>query len=313
MFRADAHVGRSISMESGRTLRLRQLVQSEGFLGYLLVAPLALVLGLIAYPLVYAVYLSLTDKTVGFPGSYVGLRNFVELLNDEIFVSTVSNSIIYALVTLVFKLILGLGMALTLNEAVKGRDIFRATLLIPWITPTIVTCMAWLWMYDDMVGVLNAVLMKAGLISFPIPWLAQANSALTAVIISNVWRGFPYFGIMLLAALQGIPKDLYEAASVDGANVVQRFWNITIPGLRNVIMVVSIMSIIWALNDFEMVWLITRGQPFDRTHIFGTLTYKYAFETMQLGKGIAVSVFMAPLLVILILFVNRALRRGEAE
>ena len=270
-------------------------------LGAILVAPVLIYLLLLqAYPLVSAVLTSLTDKRIGTDGQFVGLENYIELANDPLFLRAVVNSILFTFGAIVFKLLLGLIMAMVLNQPLPLRYLWRALLFIPWTIPTIITVLTFRWMYSPTGGVFNHLLLSSGAIDFPVDWLGRPTNALISVIIVNIWRGTPFFGISLLGALQSIPNAWYEAAQIDGASRFQQFRFITLPSIRNVAILVTLVSTIWTLNDFQIIWVLTRGGPANSTQVFATLTYTEAFLNLELGRAIAISVFSIPILIVLI-------------
>lgn len=283
-------------------------------LGYALLLPLVLVLFVVlAFPVLTAISITLQDKRIGSPGAFIGLENYRRLLfEDTAFWRVVQNGFIFTVGSVSLKAIVGMAMAVLLNRRMLFRGFFRGLLLLPWVTPAVVTAMAWRWILDLM-GVFNYILTNLGILKLPIPWLAQYWSAQLSLIMVNAWRGFPFFGVTLLAGLQAIPVELYEAAEVDGASSWQRFWNITLPSLRTVILVVVILSTIWTFNDFSTVWLLTRGGPINATDVFATYTYKLGFETSRLGYGQTVSIILAPVLVLFILVLSPLMLRGENE
>ena len=283
-------------------------------LGYLLLTPLVIVLFLfLAYPIVTAVSITLQDKTIGLPGKFIWFENYRELLfDDPFFWQVVQNGFIFTFGSVATKLVVGMIMALVLNQKIKFRGLFRGIMLMPWVAPTVVTALSWRWILN-LQGVLNLTLKDLGLILIPIPWLAQYGTAILSLIMVNAWRGFPFFGITLLAGMQAIPQELYEAAEVDGASAWQRFWHITVPSLRTVMLVVTILSIIWTFNDFAIVWLLTGGGPGNATDVFATYTYKLGFRTSRLGYGETVSVILAPVLMLIIIVLTPLMLRGESE
>jgi len=181
-----------------------------------------------------------------------------------------------------------------------------------WVAPTVVTVLSWRWILDLM-GVFNYLLKGVGLLEMPVPWLAQYGTAILSLIMINVWRGFPFFGVTLLAGMQAIPQELYEAAEVDGASAWQRFRHITVPSLRTIIMVITILSIIWTFNDFSIVWLLTAGGPGYSTDVFATFAYKSGLRASRLGYGQSVSVILTPVLVLIIMMLSPLMLRGEGE
>ena len=288
------------------------MLPPDAGIGYLFVLPLVvLVLLLIAYPLGSAVYLSLTEKYVGYPPRFVGLKNYVELTGDPVFRKVVWNSAVFTVASVTVKLVIGLLMALSLHKALFARRLVRGILLLPWVVPTVITALAWHWMFDALRGFINVSLEPLGLISEPIAWLGQPATAMMAVVVVNIWRGFPFFGVSLLAGLQAIPADLYEAAAVDGASATQRFRHVTLPGLRPVILVTALISTIFTLNDFNIVYVMTRGGPGIATHILATYTYEVGFQALRWGRAVAVSMYLMPLVVVMIVVLARRLTRED--
>ena len=288
------------------------MLPPDAGIGYLFVLPLVvLVLLLIAYPLGSAVYLSLTEKYVGYPPRFVGLKNYVELTGDPVFRKVVWNSAVFTVASVTVKLMIGLLMALSLHKALFARRLVRGILLLPWVAPTVITALAWHWMFDALRGFINVSLETLGLIGEPIAWLGQPATAMMAVVVVNIWRGFPFFGVSLLAGLQAIPADLYEAAAVDGASATQRFRHVTLPGLRPVIFVTTLISTIFTLNDFNIVYVMTRGGPGIATHILATYTYEVGFQALRWGRAVAVSMYLMPLVVVMIVVLARRLTRED--
>ena len=288
------------------------MLPPDAGIGYLFVLPLVvLVLLLIAYPLGSAVYLSLTEKYVGYPPRFVGLKNYVELTGDPVFRKVIWNSAVFTVGSVTVKLMIGLLMALSLHQALFARRLVRGLLLLPWVVPTVITALAWHWMFDALRGFINVSLETLGLISEPIAWLGQPATAMMAVVVVNIWRGFPFFGVSLLAGLQAIPADLYEAAAVDGASATQRFRHVTLPGLRPVILVTALISTIFTLNDFNIVYVMTRGGPGIATHILATYTYEVGFQALRWGRAVAVSMYLMPLVVVMIVVLARRLTRED--
>ena len=268
-----------------------------------------LVLLLIAYPLGSAVYVSLTEKYVGYPPRFVGLKNYSELTADPVFRKVVRNSAVFTVVSVTAKLAIGLLMALALQAALFARRLVRGILLLPWVVPTVITALAWHWMFDALHGFINVSLQTLGLTGPPIAWLGQPTTAMVAVIVVNVWRGFPFFGVSLLAGLQAIPRDLYEAAAVDGASAWRRFWHITLPGLKHVMIVTILLTFIFTLNDFNIIYVMTRGGPGTATQVFATYSYEVAFNQLRWGRGVTIAIYAVPLLIAVIPLVSRALLR----
>lgn len=291
--------------------RLQDALDKERVLGYVLVAPAVILLvALIAYPFVIAVWLSVTDRVIAqsASGNFVGLDNFARIMQNSIFQQTVINTFNYTFVSVFFKLALGLLMALVLNEAIPFRNMFRGALLLPWVVPTSLSALGWLWMFDPTYSVVNWLLVNLGLTAKGPLWLGDPFWAMLSVQLVNIWRGVPFFGISLLAGLQTIPQELYEAAEVDGANAWQRFRHITWPLLIPVTTVVTLFSIIQTFGDFQIVYVLTRGGPMNTTHLFATLSHQIAILGAKISEGAAISLFMFPILVIVIILQLRYIR-----
>jgi multiple sugar transport system permease protein len=270
--------------------------------------------GLIVYPFYRAVWLSFTDKLVGYPERFVGLRNYLYLIHDDAFWSVAGNSVVFTIASVALKLLTGLAMALVLHATWRWRNFFRGLLLLPWITSTVIIALTWRWMFDAFPGrgFFNSLLIDTGLLAHPVAFMATPTGAMLAVIVANWWRGFPFFGVSYLAAMQSIPVALYEAAAVDGASRWGRFWHITLPGLKHIMIVTLLLSFIWTINDFNIIYVMTRGGPGTATQVFATYSYDVAFNQLRWGRGVTISIFLVPLLVVGIAFVSRyLLREGD--
>ena len=294
---------------------LRHVLGSDYRLGFLFVTPMVLlVLALVAYPFVYAVYLSLTQKFVGMPPVFVGFENYIRLASDGFFQRAVVNSFVFTFGSVAVKLILGMLMALVLMSRIRYRSFFTGVLLIPWVAPTVVSALNFLWIYDGSLGVLNYLLVKVfRILPQGVGWLSEPGTAMASVIFVNVWRGFPFFGISLLAGMKAISADMYEAAAVDGANAVQRFRHVTLPGVRNILIIVTLLSTIWTFNDFAIIYILTKGGPGGATQVLPVFTYEMAFGAQRLGEAIAVALYMLPGLAAVIIVLARYMRRGQAR
>jgi ABC-type sugar transport system permease subunit len=294
---------------------LKRLLGPDWRLGFLFVLPIVvLVLALVAYPFCYAIYLSMTRKFVGMPPVFVGFENYVRLASDGFFVRAVWNSLIFTFGSVVFKLMLGMAMALVLTSNIRFRSLFTGILLVPWVAPTVVSALNFLWIYDGSLGVLNYLLVKVfRILPQGVGWLSEAGTAMASVIFVNIWRGFPFFGISFLAGMKAIPGELYEAASVDGASALQRFFYVTLPSLRNIVIIVVLLSTIWTFNDFGIVYILTKGGPGGATMVLPVFTYEMAFGAQRLGDAIAVALYMLPPLALVIIVLSRHMRRGQAR
>jgi ABC-type sugar transport system permease subunit len=297
------------------TATLKRVLGPDWHMGFLFVLPIVvLVLALVAYPFCYAIYLSMTRKFVGMPAVFVGFENYVRLASDGFFLRAVWNSVIFTFGSVVFKLILGTAMALVLTSNIRFRSVFTGILLVPWVAPTVVSALNFLWIYDGSLGVLNYLLVKVfRILPQGVGWLSEAGTAMASVIFVNIWRGFPFFGISFLAGMKAIPGELYEAASVDGANALQRFCYVTLPSLRNIMIIVILLSTIWTFNDFGIVYILTKGGPGGATMVLPVFTYEMAFGAQRLGDAIAVALYMLPPLAIVIILLARYMRRGSAR
>jgi multiple sugar transport system permease protein len=293
---------------------ITRLLEQERWLAFALLAPTMVLLTLfIAYPFVKGVLLSVTDAKVGVPGKFVGLQNFEALINDSIFRVAVANTFIYTAVTTVFKLALGLWLALLLNRNFRGKAFTRAFILLPFIIPTVLSTFAWKWMFDPTFSVINWTLFKLGLISRRINWLGDPILAMISVIIVNIWRGVPFYAISLLAGLQTISPELQEAAAIDGARPWQRFWYVTWPLLLPVTMVVVLFSIIQTFADFQLVYVLTGGGPANATQLFATYAYQVGVGTGLLSQGAAISLAMFPVLLVVVIVQLLYIRRVETH
>jgi ABC-type sugar transport system permease subunit len=284
-------------------------------LGYLFVAPTALlVLSLVAYPFGYAVYLSMTYKLVGLPPVFVGFENYVRLTWDGFFQRAVVNSFIFTFGSVGAKLVIGMGMALVLSSRIRFRGFWTGVLLIPWVAPTVVSALNFLWIFDYSLGVLNYLLVRVvHVLPQGVGWLSEPRTAMASVIAVNIWRGFPFFGISFLAGMKAIPRELYEAAAVDGGSALQRFRHVTLPGLKNIVIIVVLLSTIWTFNDFQIVYILTKGGPGGTTMVMPVLTYETAFGAQRLGEAIAVALYLLPALAVTIMVLARYMRRGRAR
>jgi multiple sugar transport system permease protein len=284
----------------------------ERLLGYALIAPVALlILVLIAYPFLNAIWLSLTEKMVGYPARFIGLQNYATLFDSPRFRIVAWNSVVYTVGSVGTKLVIGMVMAVALHKAVRGNQLLRGFLLLPWVIPTVVIALTWRWLLDLYRGLFNVGLHDLGLIGSGIHWLGNPDLAMLSVIMANVWRGFPFFGVSFLAAMQTVPQDLYDAAAVDGASAWQQFWRVSLPSVKGVVAIVTLLSTIWTLNDFNIVYIMTRGGPGAATHIFATYSYELGIQSQRWGMAMAASMYSLPVIALLIIFVVRYLHREE--
>jgi multiple sugar transport system permease protein len=265
----------------------------------------------LTYPLVLGIYLAFTDTTIGRAGIWVGFENFTYLFQDPIFWGAVFYSVFYTTIATIGKFGLGLWLALLLNNHLPFKSFLRAIILLPWIVPTVLTAIAFWWIYDPQFSIISHVLIKTGLRETNVDFINTAWPARWSLIAANIWRGIPFVAISLLAGLQTIPPSLYEAAMLDGATAWQRFKYITFPMLLPILAIVMTFSIIFTFTDFQLVYAITRGGPVNSTHLLATLAFQRAIPGGQLGEGSAIAVSMIPFLVFATLFSYFALARRK--
>ncbi len=255
----------------------------------------------LAYPLGLGIWLSFTDPRIGRSGVFIGLENYEWLWGDATFRLAVFNTVLYTAVASVIKFAVGLYLALLLNEKLPFKAILRALVLVPFIVPTVLSAIAFWWLFDPQFSIISWSLKKMGLITANIDFLGDIWNARWSVIFANIWRGVPFVAITLLAGLQTVSPSLYEAATIDGATPWQRFRFITYPLLTPIIAVVMTFSVLFTFTDFQLIWVMTRGGPVNATHLMATLSYQRAILGGQLGEGAAISTAMIPFLLAAIL------------
>jgi len=294
------------------TTSLRAFLEREAFFGYVLILPaMVLLTGLVAYPFLTAINLSLSDTFIGSKGNFIGLGNFVNLMKSDIFRQTFQNSILFTVSAVAVKTVLGISLALLLNKKVRFKKFFRGAVLLPWVIPTVLSTLAWWWMFDSLYSVVNWTLVHLGICKEGPSWLSNPYLAMFVVVLVNIWRGLPFYAICILAGLVSIPEDLYEAAKTDGAGAWARFRHITLPMIRPVLAVVILFSTIFTLSDFNIVFVLTRGGPMNMTHLFGTLTYSVGITGGKIGEGAAISLFLFPFLLTVVYMQLRMTKREE--
>ena len=291
------------------------MVAREARLGWLLVFPaLLVVLGMVGYPFIDAIRISFTDRMIGGgQGQWVGLANYTYILGWPDFSNMVVRSVLITIAAVLLKTIVGLILATALNQSIPGRNILRGLFLLPWILPTYIIVLVWRWIFDGQNGVLNQILVSWGVTDSSVPFLARPWSAIAILIFVLVWKGYPLFALTFLAGMQTISDELYDAAKVDGAARMGRFRYITLPGLRQIMSMVILLSTIWTMNSLEIPLLLTGGGPSNRTEVFPLLTYHLSIQNFRLGEGAAVSVLMLPILAILVIAVASYMDREAVE
>jgi multiple sugar transport system permease protein len=280
-----------------------RFIENRNVLGLIFLLPAAaFLLIFLTYPLGLGVWLGFTDTQIGRTGIFVGLDNYRYLISDSVFRLVVFNTILYTVVASVIKFALGLWLALILNEKLPFKAFFRAIILLPWVVPTVLSAIAFWWIYDAQFSIISYSLIHLGLIDRPINFLGDPTLARASVIAANIWRGIPFVAITLLAGLQTISPSLYEAATLDGANGWQRFRHVTLPMLTPIIAVVMTFSVIFTFTDFQLIYVLTRGGPVNATHLLATLSFQRAIPGGHLGEGAAIAISMIPFLLAAIMF-----------
>lgn len=297
-------------MKHDKPSLLRSVQQSRGALGILFMLPAAILLLLfLTYPLGLGVWLGFTDERIGRTGVFIGLENYEYLWDDSVFWLAVFNTLLYTSVASVLKFGLGLWLALILNEKLPFKVFFRAIVLLPWVVPTVLSAIAFWWIFDAQFSIISWALERMGLIDTPINFLGDPTNARASVIAANVWRGIPFVAITLLAGLQTISPSLYEAATLDGATPWQRFRFVTFPLLTPIIAIVMTFSVLFTFTDFQLIYVLTRGGPVNATHLMATLSFQRGISGGNLGEGAAIAVAMIPFLLAAILFSYFGLQR----
>ena len=291
---------------------LVRLFNSKPFLVVICLLPaVGLLMTFLTYPLGLGIYLAFTDTTIGRRGVWVGIENFQYLLSDPIFWNAVFFSVFYTSIATIGKFGLGLWLALLLNNHLPFKSLLRAIILLPWIVPTVLSAIAFWWIYDPQFSIISHLLIQTGLRETNVDFINTPWPARWSLIAANIWRGIPFVAISLLAGLQTISPSLYEAAMLDGATAWQRFRFITFPMLLPILAIVMTFSIIFTFTDFQLVYAITRGGPVNSTHLLATLAFQRGIPGGQLGEGAAIAVSMIPFLVFATLFSYFALARRK--
>jgi len=293
-----------------RRSTVRRLMRRRSTIAFLFTLPLIVIIaGMVLYPALYSIHLATLNKSME---RFVGLGNFEFLFRRETFWMVVKQSVVFAVSAVLFKALIGFCVAhFVHNIPAKGQRKWRGMLLVPWVIPPAMSTLAWLWLFDPQYSAFNWIFEHIGLA--PVSWLGNPNWARFSVILVNVWFGAPFFMIMYLAALKSVPEQLYEAASIDGANWWQKLWYVTLPMMRNIIAITVLFSLIVTFANFDIVRILTAGGPVDQTHVFATWAFKIGIEGNDLPLGAAVSLFMFPLLAVAAWFILRDISRRGTE
>ena len=289
---------------------LHRTMQRKSMIAFLMTLPLILLVGIfVLYPAFYSLHLATLNRSME---RFVGLGNFEFLFRRETFWMVVKQSCIFAITAVVFKAIFGFVVAhFVHNIPSKGQRKWRGMLLVPWVMPTAMSCLAWLWLFDPSYSAFNWLLARVGI--DPVPWTGHVIWARFSIILVNIWIGAPFFMIMYLAYLKSVPEQLYEAAAVDGASWWQRTWYVTLPMMRNIIAITVLFSLIVTFANFDIVRILTAGGPIDQTHIFATWAFRVGLEAGDIPLGASVSLFMVPILAVAAIFILRDINRRGNE
>ncbi|NGM23033.1 sugar ABC transporter permease [Roseomonas stagni] len=297
-----------MTSKAGGPARGNPLDRRDAMLGVMLIAPCVLIFcAVIVYPLVSAVYLSLFNIfTPTLQGNFVGLQNYAELFAGEEFWRSLLNTLIWTVCTLFLQVVLGVAAALMLHQAIVFRALARSLILFPYFVSTVVAVLVWRWLFNDLYGILNHLMMWSGLLQMPLDWLGSMPNAMVSIVLVGAWKYFPFVVIAILARLQTIPDQLYEAATIDGAGAWSRFTDVTLPQLKDVLMVVVLLRAIWDFKEFDLIYLMTGGGPLIATQTLPLMVYKEAFGLDAMGRATAVAVaMMAVMLVFMVLYLRR--------
>ncbi|MFB6397445.1 carbohydrate ABC transporter permease [Polymorphospora lycopeni] len=275
---------------------------------------LVLMVGLLAFPILFALYASFADVNNLFSLKFAGLTNYESLLaRPETLSGPLVNTLRFTLGSVVLALTLGFGAALLLNGRLAGRRVMRSAFMFPWVIPTVVTALLWRWIMDSNAGAFNGLLLQLRIIDQPVSWLGEPQLAPWIIILAQVWRGFPFIMVMLLAAMQTIPAELHEAAAVDGAGPLRRLVSITWPGVRPIFILVGTLEGLYAFREFAMIDVVTGGGPAGATEVLATQVYRLFFQYHRFGDAMALAALMFVLALIATLFLMRMAARGEED
>lgn len=309
---------RKAELQAGRrpAVSPRRLLGRDWKVAWPFVLPLLIVLAvMVAYPFVTGIVLSFQHLVVGGVTTWVGLANYRELLVGvyaSLFWQSLVVSVLYTVVAVAVKLVLGMLAALLLHQPFRGRTLFRTVVFLPWALPTVIVALTWAWIYQGTPdGLINYVLIHYFHVSSLVQFLADPRLALWSVVLVVIWQGMPFYAMMFLAALQAIPNEQYEAAAIDGAGVFRRYWHVTLPALRPAIMITALLSSIWTANSVNFVYVLTEGGPLNATMTFPMLAYQIGLNgARQLGTAATVSIIYLPVFIVVIYFLTRRMLAG---
>lgn len=294
-------------------LRRGAALGERTFLTFLLLPGVVLLAVIVLYPLIRSLASAFFDESLLYPGmTFVGFENIAAVLNDE-FAPLLWQTMIFTVGATVLPFLIGLALALVLNQSFPGQRFLRGAFLIPWLIPGVVVSFLWMWIFDANYGVLNGILISLGAIDSPVAWLFSTDSARAALIIAKTWNTFPWIMVMLLAALQTVPGELHEAAAMDGAGTVRRFFTVTWPHIRGVAGLVILLEFIWNFQHFDTIFVLTGGGPAGTTQTFATEVYDTAFKGYDLGHAGALGIVWMALLTVLVVVYVWLSERSEKE
>jgi multiple sugar transport system permease protein len=307
-------IGKFLLPEEKKVLISQKKSIQEAVVGYLLILPVIIVIAmLVIYPMFTSIYTSFTNKRLGVPmPKFIGLENYAQILKNAVFVHSLRNSIVWTLASGFLQFVLGMSLALMLNQSFKGRFFFRGLFIVPWVTPGVVIAITYRWLLNGMVGIVNQLMVTMHIIPESAGWFSDPMLVMPVLIYINVWRGIPFMMITLLAGLQTIPIELTEAAKVDGAGVIRRFFFITMPYMRHVIFIGLLIFTLWNFNNFDMIYLTTRGGPGTFSFTLPIMIYSAAFEEIAYGKAASISSLMFVfLLIIAMIYLQLMNKEGD--
>ncbi len=295
--------------------RYNKGLSSKSFAILLILPSVFIISFVIMYPLLNGLIMSLKSYNIIEPDSikFIFFKNYEFLFKDKIFWESFKNTIIFVFFSILGGFVIGLSLALVLNQKIVFQRFFRGIALTPWVVPGVIVSLLFLYMFNSEVGIINYVLKEMHIISDFIPWFGKSGAAMFAVIFANIWNQFPFYMLMFLAALQAIPEDINEAAAIDGANILQKFFHITLPYLKNVILITTTLMVIWNFNNFDIIWTTTLGGPVNATTTFAIYSYRTAFRNFQLGYASTIGVVWLIVLLFFSYFYIKNMERKSVE
>ncbi len=296
-------------------IRIKRKLKDKTFAIMLILPALSIIIFIMIYPLLNSIFLSLQNYNLIFPNerTFIFFKNFISVFRDEVFYESIKNTVIFVVSSIFGGFIMGLSLALVLNKKIVFRGFFRGIALIPWIIPPTIIALIFLYMFNSEVGIVNYILKEMNLISEYFPWFARVETAMATAVLANVWMQTPFYMLMFLSALQTIPNEIVEAAEIDGASEIKKFFHITLPYLRGVILIVITLMIIWNFNNFDIIWTTTKGGPIYSTTTVGIYVYKQAFTFYEIGYAAAIGVVWLIILLALSFVFVRIMERGKIE